>query len=124
MTPESGHISDEERERYAWQLTVPGFDEASQATLKGATVLISRCGGLGSPVAYELAAAGIGMDPLEFRRKNLVPDDAYPCKSVTGMPFEKLSHQAVLEKLSDMMDYDGVRAEQASSNTISEPMHA
>jgi len=75
---------------------------------------------VGHPIAMalgeglaELAAAGIGMDPLEFRRKNLVPDDAYPCKSVTGMPFEKLSHQAVLEKLSDMMDYDGVRAEQA-----------
>ena len=75
---------------------------------------------VGHPIAMalgeglaELAAAGIGMDPLDFRRKNLVPDDAYPCKSVTGMPFEKLSHQAVLEKLSDMMDYDGVRAEQA-----------
>ncbi|MEE2761512.1 MAG: xanthine dehydrogenase family protein molybdopterin-binding subunit [Pseudomonadota bacterium] len=75
---------------------------------------------VGHPIAMalgeglaELAAAGIGMDPLDFRRKNLVPDDAYPCKSVTGMPFEKLSHQAVLEKLSDMMDYDGVRAEQS-----------
>ncbi|MFP6735778.1 MAG: xanthine dehydrogenase family protein molybdopterin-binding subunit [Rhodospirillales bacterium] len=75
---------------------------------------------VGHPIAMalgeglaELAAAGIGMDPLEFRRKNLVPDDAYPCKSVTGMPFEKLSHHAVLEKLAVMMDYDAVRAEQA-----------
>jgi carbon-monoxide dehydrogenase large subunit len=75
---------------------------------------------VGHPIAMalgeglaELAAAGIGMDPLEFRRKNLVADDAYPCKSVTGMPFENLSHHAVLEKLAAMMDYDAVRAEQA-----------
>lgn len=34
--------------------------EAGQEKLKNTTVLISRCGGLGSVVAYELAAAGIG----------------------------------------------------------------
>jgi len=75
---------------------------------------------VGHPIAMalgeglaELAAAGIGMDTLEFRRKNLVPDDAYPCKSVTGMPFEKLSHHATLEKLAEMIDYDALRAEQA-----------
>ncbi|MAF49005.1 MAG: xanthine dehydrogenase family protein molybdopterin-binding subunit [Rhodospirillales bacterium] len=75
---------------------------------------------VGHPIAMalgeglaELAAAEIGIDPLEFRRRNLIPDDAYPTKSVTGMPFEKLSHHAVLEKLAVMMDYDAVRAEQA-----------
>ncbi|MBO23323.1 MAG: carbon monoxide dehydrogenase [Rhodospirillaceae bacterium] len=61
----------------------------------------------------DLAADAIGMDPVEIRRKNLLPDDGYPCKSPTGMPFELLSHQASLEKIVEMMDYDSLRKEQA-----------
>jgi molybdopterin/thiamine biosynthesis adenylyltransferase len=53
-------LTDVERARYEWQLWVPGFGEAGQEKLKGASVLISRCGGVGSVVAYELAAAGVG----------------------------------------------------------------
>ena len=50
----------EERERYEWQMWTPGFGEAGQLKLKGASVLISRCGGVGGTVALELAAAGVG----------------------------------------------------------------
>jgi carbon-monoxide dehydrogenase large subunit len=53
------------------------------------------------------------MDPVEIRRLNLYPDDGYPCKSVTGMAFENLSHHQSLDKLLDMMDYDSLRQEQA-----------
>lgn len=84
MTPEPVQLSDEDRERYEWQLTVPDFDENSQARLKGATVLVSRCGGLGSVVAYELAAAGVGrlvlahaglLKPGDLNRQILMSDD-------------------------------------------------
>lgn len=47
-------------ERYAWQLDVEGFGASGQRSLQEATVLISRVGGLGGLVAYELAAAGVG----------------------------------------------------------------
>lgn len=53
-------LSAAELEVYSWQLPVAGFGETGQARLKGASVLISRCGGLGGTVAYELAAAGVG----------------------------------------------------------------
>ena len=53
-------LSDDERAVYAWQVTVPGFGEVGQQKLRDASVLISRVGGLGSVVAYELAAAGVG----------------------------------------------------------------
>jgi molybdopterin/thiamine biosynthesis adenylyltransferase len=39
---------------------VDDFGEAGQVKLKNATVLVSRVGGLGSVVAYQLAAAGVG----------------------------------------------------------------
>lgn len=53
-------LDEAERATYEWQMWVPGHGEAGQERLRGASVLISRVGGLGSPVAYELAAAGVG----------------------------------------------------------------
>jgi molybdopterin/thiamine biosynthesis adenylyltransferase len=53
-------LTDAERARYEWQLWVDGFGEKGQELLKGTAVLISRCGGVGGTVAYELAAAGVG----------------------------------------------------------------
>ncbi len=53
-------LSEEDRAIYDWQLEVPGFGEEGQEKLRGTTALISRIGGLGGPVAFSLAAAGIG----------------------------------------------------------------
>ncbi len=53
-------LSDEERQRYQWQLWVPDFGEAGQRRLKGASVLVSRIGGVGGSAAMQLAAAGVG----------------------------------------------------------------
>ncbi len=58
ITPKA--LTDEERAIYEWQMWVPGVGEEGQERLKGASVLISRAGGLGGVVAYELAAAGVG----------------------------------------------------------------
>lgn len=53
-------LSPAERERYQWQLWVPDFGEPGQRRLKGATVLVSRIGGVGGSAALQLAAAGVG----------------------------------------------------------------
>jgi len=77
-------LTDKERAVYEWQMWVPEFGEAGQEALKGASVLISRCGGLGSVVAYELAAAGIGklvlahagnVKPSDLNRQLLMTHD-------------------------------------------------
>lgn len=53
-------LTETDRSIYAWQMSVPGMGEEGQRKLKGASVLISRLGGLGGLVALELAAAGVG----------------------------------------------------------------
>ena len=53
-------LSDEELLRYSRQLMLPGFDVAGQLKLANAHALIIGAGGLGSPAALYLAAAGIG----------------------------------------------------------------
>jgi molybdopterin/thiamine biosynthesis adenylyltransferase len=58
--PSSSSLTEEERQTYEWQMWVSDFGEQGQEKLKNASVLISRVGGVGSVVAYELAAAGIG----------------------------------------------------------------
>jgi carbon-monoxide dehydrogenase large subunit len=76
---------------------------------------------VGHPVAVavteglvDLAAQKLGMDPAEFRRVNLIPDDKYPYTSASGLKFEQLSHHACLDKLLKLMDYPKLRAEQAT----------
>jgi len=60
MTDEKKVLTELDRQIYEWQMWVPDFGEVGQEKLKNASILVSRCGGLGSVVAYELAAAGIG----------------------------------------------------------------
>lgn len=67
-------LSDEERAVYDWQFDVGGFGEESQRRLKAATVLISRVGGLGGSVAWQLAAAGVGKLVLAHAG-NIKPSD-------------------------------------------------
>ena len=77
-------LTDHEKAVYEWQIWVPGFGEAGQQALKDASVLVSRVGGLGSVVAYELAAAGIGrlvlahagdIKPSDLNRQLLMTHD-------------------------------------------------
>ena len=75
---------------------------------------------VGHPIAValtegivDIAAQKLGMDAAEFRRRNLIPDDAYPYTFPSGLKFEKLSHHRTLNLLLKTMNYPELRAEQA-----------
>jgi molybdopterin/thiamine biosynthesis adenylyltransferase len=74
VTAKLPELTAEERAIYEWQMWVPGFGEEGQRKLKAASVLISRVGGLGGMVAYQLAAAGVGKLVLAHAG-NLKPSD-------------------------------------------------
>lgn len=53
-------FSEEEQERYSRHMLLKGVGAEGQAKMREAKVLLVGAGGLGSPVAYYLAAAGVG----------------------------------------------------------------
>ena len=53
-------LTPDDKERFRRQIILPGWDEVGQKKVKQATVFIAGAGGLGSPVAIYLAAAGVG----------------------------------------------------------------
>ncbi len=98
--------------------TCPNYRALARVVFQNKNVMC-QYRAVGHPIAthvteslVELAAARIGMDPLELRRRNLIPDDAYPATGPSGIKFEKLSHHEALAHLDTMMNYAGLRAEQ------------
>ncbi len=53
-------LTENELAKYDRQIIMRGFGEEGQEKLKNAKVFLAGCGGLGSPIALYLAAAGIG----------------------------------------------------------------
>jgi carbon-monoxide dehydrogenase large subunit len=99
--------------------TCPNYRARARVVFQNKNVMC-QYRAVGHPIAtavteglIELAAAKIGMDPTELRRRNLYADDAYPATGAAGIKFEKLSHHASLDKILAMMDYPQLRAEQA-----------
>ena len=76
----------------------------------GHPIAMAVCDGL-----PEDAAAKIGLDPVEMRRRNLMGDDSYPRASAAGMKLDDLSHHKAIVTLTDIMDYDRLRSDQSAA---------
>jgi len=99
--------------------TCPNYRARTRVVFQNKNVMC-QYRAVGHPIAtavteglVELAAAKIGIDPVELRRKNLFADDCYPATTAAGLKLEGLSHHASLDKILKMIDYAGLRAEQA-----------
>jgi carbon-monoxide dehydrogenase large subunit len=98
--------------------TCPNYRARARVVFQNKNVMC-QYRAVGHPVAVavteglvELAAARIGMDPLEIRRRNMFPDDGYPAQTASGLKLELLSHHAALAQLDSKMNYSHLRAEQ------------
>jgi carbon-monoxide dehydrogenase large subunit len=79
----------------------------------------SQYRGVGHPIAcavtegiVDLAAARLGIDPLELRKRNVMADDSFPRKGASGIVLESLSHQQCIARLEQMIDLPALRREQ------------
>ena len=97
-------LTDSELEVFSRQLILPDFSLEAQERMRAASVLLVGCGGLGSPVALYLAAAGIGslrladgdtVDPSNLPRQLLFgAADVGRSKAIAGAEFLRRRYPA------------------------------
>jgi aerobic carbon-monoxide dehydrogenase large subunit len=60
----------------------------------------------------DLIAEQVGLDPVEVRRRNLIPDEPRPFVSPTGAHYDTGSFHAQLTQVLEAIDYERMRREQ------------
>jgi carbon-monoxide dehydrogenase large subunit len=63
----------------------------------------------------DLVAERTGLDPAEVRRRNLLPREAYPFKSTTGLTYDSGDFPKALEQVLAAVRYDELRQQQATA---------
>jgi aerobic carbon-monoxide dehydrogenase large subunit len=63
----------------------------------------------------DLVAERLELDPAEVRRRNVIPRDAYPFTSASGMRYDSGDFPKALEAALAAADYEGLRKAQAAA---------
>jgi carbon-monoxide dehydrogenase large subunit len=86
------------------------------------TAAVGAYRGAGRPEATFLierlvdeAARVLAMDPAEFRRRNFIPPDRFPFRTVTGQVYDSGEYARALDRALELADYRGLRAAQAAA---------
>ena len=61
----------------------------------------------------DILAHDIGKDPAQLRMENFIQPDQFPYKTPTGWSYDSGNYGVALQKAMDMIDYAGLRKEQA-----------
>ncbi|HEV7861766.1 MAG TPA: xanthine dehydrogenase family protein molybdopterin-binding subunit, partial [Acidimicrobiia bacterium] len=93
-----------------------GYDVATVATN---TTPVGAFRGAGRPEAtaflervLDMAADELGLDPAEIRRRNFLPADGFPHRTVMGATYDSGDYDAALTEALRLAGYDALRAEQ------------
>jgi aerobic carbon-monoxide dehydrogenase large subunit len=72
--------------------------------------------------AMDLFAAEIGLDPVDVRRRNLVPPSAFPFTTPVATVYDIGDYEGALDRVLAAADYPALRAEQARRRAEGGPM--
>ena len=62
--------------------------------------------------AIDLLAAELSIDPVDVRRRNLIPPDAFPYRTAAGTEYDNGAYAVALDRALELAAYDDLRAEQ------------
>ncbi|MPZ18184.1 MAG: molybdopterin-dependent oxidoreductase [Luteitalea sp.] len=86
------------------------------------TVPVDALRGAGRPEAtyvlermMDRMAQELGQDPMELRRKNFIPPDAFPYQTPVALNYDSGNYEPALDKALAKVDYKGTRAAQAAA---------
>ena len=69
----------------------------------------------------DLIAKDLGLDPVEMRRRNLIPAHAFPYETATGITYDSGDYAPSLDKALELSEYSDFRRAQ-QSRTAGEPL--
>ena len=111
-------LTEDELLRYSRQIMLPQVDIAGQEKLREATVLVVGVGGLGSPVAMYLAAAGVGklvlVDQDQVDLSNLQRQIIHTTERIGVDKVE--SARATLDQLNSACEVETIAAQFCAEN--------
>ncbi|MGI8528131.1 MAG: xanthine dehydrogenase family protein molybdopterin-binding subunit [Geodermatophilaceae bacterium] len=67
-------------------------------------------------------AVELAMDPMELRRKNWIKHEEFPFTTVAGLTYDSGNYEAATDKAQQMMDWDGLKAEQKQRRESKDPV--
>ena len=70
----------------------------------------------------DILAHDIGKDPAQLRMENFIQQDQFPYKTPTGWSYDSGDYGPALQKAMDIIDYAGLRKEQAEKRARGELM--
>lgn len=116
-------ITEDEIRRYKRQLAITGWDIRIQEKLKDSSVFVAGAGGLGSPVLYYLAAAGVGKiiicDRDRIEESNLNRQILYNSEDKGKWKAETARNRLALLNDSISVEYFNTEADSKLYNEIS-----
>jgi carbon-monoxide dehydrogenase large subunit len=59
--------------------------------------------------AVDLLARELDMDPADLRRRNFIPVDAFPYRTVTGLTYDSGDYRKALDTLLEAVDYEELK---------------
>jgi len=63
----------------------------------------------------DLAAREVGMDPVELRRRNLIPPECFPYRTPLGFTYDSGDYRTVLDRACELIGYASPQPEEGGS---------
>ena len=111
---------------------LPGAYRIPRVASRGRSVVtnttpVGEYRGAGRPEAaasieriVDVLADELGMDPVEVRRRNLIPPDAFPFETAVGSTYDSGDYERALDEALRIAGYEGLRREQAERRARSD----
>jgi aerobic carbon-monoxide dehydrogenase large subunit len=99
---------------YAWEAIAVRTNKMPLGAYRGVGMTM---GAFVMERALDLLARRRALDPVEVRRRNLIPHERYPFTSASGLVYDSGDYPKALEHALALADYEALRREQARAQS-------
>jgi aerobic carbon-monoxide dehydrogenase large subunit len=126
--PRGTYLPDLTRQMASGVYRIPRIDFAARSVVTNTTP-IEQYRGAGRPEAatmieraVDMLAAELGRDPVDLRRQNLVPAEAFPYESASGVTYDAGNYVKALDEAVRLSGYDELLKEQQERRDRDDPV--